>query len=119
MGTLQREQEHEVQHAVHPEQSPTDIMDYGESLELVKQAVMLGMIQYRDMQTRGKERLKQREIWRYLEAQGFPRSRLEYWVEMGIVKKHRDDSKRANSPTWYNLSEIQQAIVADLLADGK
>jgi hypothetical protein len=93
-------------------------MEFDESLELVKQAVMLGMVQYHDMMTRGKERLKQREAWRYMETQGFPRSKLDEWVERGIVKKKKDSDK-PNSPTWYELIDIQQAIVAELLSGGK
>ena len=93
-------------------------MEFDESLELVKQAVMLGMVQYHDMMSRGKERLKQREAWRYMETQGFQRSKLDEWVEKGIVNKTKDNDK-PNSPTWYRLIEIQQAIVAELLSDGK
>ncbi len=92
-------------------------MDFDESLELVKQAVMLGMVQYHDMMSRGKERLKQREAWRYMEAQGFQRSKLDEWVSKGVVTK-RKDSDKPNAPTWYELIEIQQAIVAELLTDG-
>ncbi|MBR3466904.1 MAG: hypothetical protein IKH15_06765 [Bacteroidales bacterium] len=80
--------------------------------ELVQQAVMLGMIQYRSIMDPGTDRMKQREAWRYIESQGFQRKALSEWVEAGLVHRRKDETRGGNSPVWYKVSEIQGAIVA-------
>lgn len=87
-------------------------MDAQQAHQLVKQAIMLGMIQYRNMLKPASDKVKQREAWRYLKGQGLPVSLLDKWVEDGIVKRHKDTTKGQNTPVWYRLSDIQSAIVA-------
>lgn len=87
-------------------------MDTRQAEQLVRQAVTLGMIQYRSMISPADDRMKQREVWRYLQAQGFPRTALDHWVDAGIVHRHKDATKGANSTVWYRKTEIQKAIVA-------
>lgn len=87
-------------------------MTASQTIDLVKQAVMLGMIQYQAMIQPESNKVKQREVWRWLKQLGIPRSVLDQWVDAGMVKRHKDTGKGGNAAVWYWKTEIQSAIVA-------
>lgn len=82
-----------------------------QAYELVRQAVVLGMVQYQAMIMPETEKVKQREVWRWLKQNGIPRTVLDQWVDAGMVHRHKDPSKGDNAAVWYSRVEIQQAIV--------
>ena len=76
---------------------------------IIANAVMLGLIQYRNSLNPSSDRMKQREVWRYLERLGYKRSILNNWVEMGIVRKRKDGD--GNTSVYYSFAEIQSAVL--------
>lgn len=92
-------------------------MNVRQAHRIVEQAVMLGMIAYRNLVEPSADKVKQREVWRWLKEEGFTRKDLDSWVEARMVHRHKDATKGINSTVWYRRSEIQKAIVAARMAE--
>lgn len=76
---------------------------------IISNAVTLGMIQFRNSLHPETDRMKQREVARYLTGIGFKPSVLGAWVDAGLVHRRKDGER--NATVWYSFAEVQKAVL--------